>query len=81
MAPVLAAPSVTDSEVFAVSQNGYLARFDLASGKELEKLYINSEEKPGSLGLSISSPLVVRGRLFLGSETGGLRGYTGGLSQ
>ncbi len=81
LAPVLAAPAVTDSEVFAVSQNGYLARFDLATGKELEKLYINSEEKPGAQGLSVSSPLVVNGRLIVGSETGGLRAYAAGAGQ
>ncbi|QDU90283.1 outer membrane biogenesis protein BamB [Pirellulimonas nuda] len=80
VAPVLAAPAVTDSQVFAVSQDGYLARFDLASGTQLEKLYINSEENPGAQGLSISSPLVAHGRLFVGSETGGLRGYAGGAS-
>ncbi len=81
LAPVLAAPAVTDSEVFAVSQDGYLARFDLETGKELEKIYINSEDKPGAQGLSISSPLIVNGRLIVGSETGGLRAYTAGASQ
>ncbi|MCM2373735.1 outer membrane protein assembly factor BamB family protein [Aporhodopirellula aestuarii] len=81
VAPVLAAPSVTDREVFAVSQDGYLARFNLETGEEIENLYINSEEKPGSQGLSISSPLVVDGRLFVGSETGGLRAYAGGLAK
>ncbi|WP_201766816.1 PQQ-binding-like beta-propeller repeat protein [Rhodopirellula sp. SWK7] len=79
VAPVLAAPSVTDQEVFAVSQDGYLARFDLESGEKLEHLYINSEEKPGSQGLSISSPIVADGRLYVGSETGGLRAYASGL--
>jgi outer membrane protein assembly factor BamB len=81
IAPVLAAPAVTASEVFAVSQDGYLARLDLATGRELEKVYINSEEKPGAQGLSISSPLVVHGKLFVGSETGGLRAYAGGVAQ
>ncbi len=77
-APVLAAPAVTEKEVFAVSQNGYLARFNLETGEQTERIYINSEEKPGEQGLSISSPLVVGGRLIVGSETGGLRCYVGG---
>ena len=77
-APVLAAPAIAGEEVFAVSQDGYLARFELKTGKQLEKIYINSAEKPGSQGLSISSPLVVNGRIIVGSETGGLRSYSGG---
>lgn len=77
-APVLAAPAIAGGEVFAVSQDGYLARLDLKTGEVLEKTYINSAEKPGSQGLSISSPFVVNGRVVVGSETGGLRSYSGG---
>jgi hypothetical protein len=43
-----------------------------------EKVYLNAPERPGEQGLSISSPLVAHGRLFIGSETGGLRCYRGG---
>lgn len=77
-APVLAATAVTDTEVFAVSQNGYLARMNLKTGDFIERIYINAEDRPGEQGLSISSPLVAGGRLFVGSETGGLRCYVGG---
>lgn len=77
-APILAAPAIVGEEVFAVSQDGYLARLDLKSGDVLEKVYINSQEKPGSQGLSISSPFVVNGQVIVGSETGGLRSYSGG---
>lgn len=80
-APVLAAPAVTEKEVFAVSQNGYLARLNLETGEQTERIYINSEDKPGEQGLSISSPLVVGGRLIVGSETGGLRCYVGGRAE
>jgi len=76
--PVLAAAAVSETEVFAVSQDGYLARLNLADGKLLEKVYLNSEQKPGAQGLSISSPLIANGRVLVGSETGGLRSYTGG---
>ena len=37
----------------------------------------NHESKPGELGLTFSSPLVSGGRVFVGSETGGLRCYVG----
>lgn len=76
-APVLAAPAIAGSDVFAVSQDGYLARLNLESGNLIEKVYINSEEKPGSQGLSISSPFVLNGRILVGSETGGFRSYVG----
>ncbi len=77
-APVLAATAVTKNEVFAVSQNGYLGRMKLDTGETIERIYLNATDKPGEQGLSISSPLVVGGRLFVGSETGGLRCYVGG---
>jgi outer membrane protein assembly factor BamB len=77
-APVLAAPAISGDQVFAVSNDGYLARLNLKDGSLLEKVYINSTEKPGSQGFSISSPFVASGSVILGSETGGLRSYTGG---
>ena len=69
---------MTEKEVFAVSQNGYLARFNLEDGKKIERIYINAEDKPGEQGLCISSPIIAGGRLFVGSETGGMRCYIGG---
>lgn len=77
-APILAAAAVTDEHIFAVSQDGYLARMQRSDGKVVEKVYINAEDRPGAQGLSISSPLVAHGRLYVGSETGGLRCYIGG---
>jgi outer membrane protein assembly factor BamB len=68
---------VTEQAVYAVSQDGYLARLDYATGDLEDKQYINATERPGEQGLCISSPLVVNGRLFVGSETGGLRCYQG----
>ena len=75
--PVLAAPAVTERRVFAVSQVGYLAVLRLGDGKILEKHYINQEGRPGELGLSVSSPTIAGGRLFVGSETGGVRCFAG----
>ncbi|MFC7336381.1 PQQ-binding-like beta-propeller repeat protein [Haloferula chungangensis] len=80
-APVLGSAAVTEKSVYAVSQNGYLARLHLADGKEVERVYLNSTDKPGEQGLCISSPIVWNGRLFVGSETGGIRCYVGGQSK
>jgi outer membrane protein assembly factor BamB len=68
---VLAGCSLTDRGVYAVSSDGYLAVLDLKTGNVQEKVYLNDQRQPGT-GLSISSPYVARGRLIVGSETGGL---------
>ena len=52
--------------------DGYLAAFSVSTGKLLDKIYLNDQAKPGT-GLSISSPVLVSNRIFVGSETGGLR--------
>jgi len=75
--PVLAAPSFTGTHVYAVSQDGYLAVLNGQDGAILEKHYINSKSKPGSMGLSLSSPIVYNNRLFIGSETGGITCFKG----
>lgn len=76
-APVLAGPVVTETLVYAVSNDGYLAIFDARDGKMLERSYINAQGRPGEMGLSTSAPVVSDGRLYVGSETGGLRCFTG----
>ncbi|MBS3734706.1 MAG: PQQ-binding-like beta-propeller repeat protein [Phycisphaerae bacterium] len=75
--PVMSAPAVTDKYVYATSTNGYMAVFDITSGERVEKVYINHEAKPGEQALTVSSPFVQDGMLFVGSETGGLRCYVG----
>ena len=54
-----------------------MAKLSLETGEIQEKIYINADNKPGEQGLSISSPMVANGNLFVGSETGGLRCYIG----
>jgi outer membrane protein assembly factor BamB len=71
--PVLAGPALTESRVYAVSQDGWLAVLDARTGRLLEKHQLNTPGKPGEMGLSISSPTLAGGRLYVGSETGGLR--------
>ena len=75
--PALAGPAFTGTHVYATTSDGYMCILDAATGKVIERVYINHESKPGELGLTFSSPLVSGGRVFVGSETGGLRCYTG----
>jgi len=73
---VLAGPAFTGARVYLVTHDGYLVVLDAKTGKALEAKYVNGE--PGEMGMSISSPLVDRGRVYVGSETGGLRCYING---
>ena len=75
-ARVLAGPALTDTHVYVITHDGYLVVLDVKTGSVLESHYINGE--PGEMGMSIASPLVAGGRIYLGSETGGLRCYGGG---
>ncbi len=70
-AKALAGPAFTGTHVYAVSHDGYLVVFDAKTGNQLERHYINST--PGEMGMSIASPLVVGGRVYVASETGGIR--------
>jgi outer membrane protein assembly factor BamB len=74
---ILAGAAFTGTHVYAVSQDGYLAVLDAADGKLLEKHYLNAKGKPGESGLTLSSPLVSGGRVYAGSESGGLRCFIG----
>lgn len=74
-APVLAGASIAGDAVYAVSHDGYLAKLARSDGTVLSRIYINDKTRPGEQGLSISSPMISNGRLFVGSETGGLRCY------
>ncbi len=76
-APVLAGVAFTGTLVYAVSNDGYLVVLDATNGKPLERIYLNAKGKPGEMGLCTPSPLVLDGRLFVGSETGGLRCFVG----
>ncbi len=75
---ILAAPALTDSTVYAVSCDGYLAVLDASDGRIVEKIYLNAPNKPGELGLSTSAPLIANNRVYVGSETGGLQALISG---
>ncbi len=76
-APVLAGVALAGEAVFAVSHDGFMVRLGRRDGALIEKVYINASDRPGERGMCVSSPFVAAGRLFVGSETGGLRCYMG----
>lgn len=76
-APVLAGAAIAAGKVFVVSNDGFLAVLDARDGRLIEKHFLNDEAGPSKQGLSLSSPTLARGRLFVGSESGGLRCFTG----
>jgi outer membrane protein assembly factor BamB len=75
-APVLVGGALTKDRAYVVSSDGYLVAFAAATGKMLEKVYLNDQKKAGT-GLSLSPPQVVGDRVIVGSETGGLRALVG----
>jgi outer membrane protein assembly factor BamB len=75
-APILAGCAFTGERVYAVSSDGNLAVLNPQDGKLLSKTYLNAPSKPGS-GLSLSSPTVLGGCVFVGSETGGMHCFMG----
>ena len=76
-APVLAGVAHAGNYVFAVSSDGMLSVLDATTGQLVERHSLNSEADPGKANLCISTPVIHDGRVFVGSETGGLRCFVG----
>jgi outer membrane protein assembly factor BamB len=75
-APVIASAGFTGEFVYAVSSDGYLALLDARTGEVKEKIALNDPAKPGS-GLSLGAAQIANGRVYVGSETGGVRCLVG----
>ena len=76
--PVVAGCALTGKHVYAVSNDGYLVILDAKTGEGLKPVQmVNSEALPGELGLCLSAPVIYGSRVYIGSETGGLRCYRG----
>jgi outer membrane protein assembly factor BamB len=71
--PLLAGAVLAGPRIYAVSGTGVLVVLDARTGRITEKIRINKPGRPGTGRMSISSPLVDQGRLYVGSETGGLQ--------
>lgn len=78
---VLTGPAVTDEHVFVSTADGYLVVLSITDGRVLGESFVNAPNQPGALGMCVSSPFVAGGRVYVGSETGGLRCYTAPLLQ
>ena len=76
--PILAGAAVAGDYIYAVSRDGTLAVLKLSDGTIIEKTFLNDPKNPGKRGLSLSSPTIANGVLFVGSETGGMRAFSGG---
>jgi outer membrane protein assembly factor BamB len=77
-AAVNAGPAITDTHVYALSADGWLGVYDRKTGEQLERHFVNNPAKPGELGMSVSGPVIAGGRVYVGSESGGIRAYEGG---
>lgn len=76
-ASLLASVAATDDTLYAVANDGTLAVLNRTDGKILQTVQVNSASTPGVENLSISSPIIADGRVYVGSETGGLRCFIG----
>ncbi len=72
-----AGPALSETHVYVLTHDGYLCVLDAESGELVEQHYVNAPDKPGEMGLSTSSPFIAGGKVFVGSETGGLRCFVG----
>lgn len=69
------AVSKDGATLFAASSDGYLALLNSTDGKIIERQELNNKAKPGEKGLTLSTPALAGDKLFIGSETGGLRAF------
>jgi outer membrane protein assembly factor BamB len=74
---LLAGPAVSTTHIYIPTRDGQLFILDLPTGQILEKHPLNDPANPGDAKYTLSSPALAHGRLYLGSETGGLRCYIG----
>lgn len=74
--PMLGGVALTDRFVYALASDATLAVLDRDNGKILERHAMNDAGKPG-VGLSSAAPQVVAGRVYVASETGGVRCLVG----
>ncbi len=74
---VLTGCALAGQYAYAASRDGYLGVIDTETAKVVQRVALNADGKPGHDGLCVSSPTIAGGCVFIGSETGGLRCFTG----
>jgi outer membrane protein assembly factor BamB len=70
-------PAFAGETLYVATHDGYLLVLNAADGSVLEEHVLNSQQESSGRGLTVSSPFVSGGRLFVGSETGGLQCFVG----
>ncbi len=70
---ILAGCALTETRVYAVTHDGCMVVMDATTGKVHWSTFINAD--PGEVGMSIASPIAAGGKVYVGSETGGMRCY------
>ena len=63
--------------IIAEARDACHGLYHAKTGATLERHYVNDRSRPGELRLSVSAPLVAGWRLYVGSETGGVRALHG----
>jgi outer membrane protein assembly factor BamB len=76
-APMLGGITCAGRNLYAVSSDGFLVILDATTGDLLEKHSLNDETNSWQGNLSLSTPIVSEGRVYVGSETGGMRCFVG----
>jgi outer membrane protein assembly factor BamB len=71
--PLLTGCCVDGGHVFAVTRDGVLHMLRLTDGRPMERVPLSHPERPATAGYALSTPVVVGDRLFVGTETGGLK--------
>jgi outer membrane protein assembly factor BamB len=61
--------------LFAATSDGHLVLLSTTDGHVIESHPLNNPAKPGDKSLSLSTPSLANDKLFVGSETGGIRAF------
>lgn len=78
--PMLAGAAVSGDRVYALAADATLAVIDRSTGQALEKHAMANPAKPGE-GLSSAAPQLANGRLYVASETGGVKCLVGTVDE
>lgn len=75
--PVLGGPVVTEQRVTVLAADETLAVLDADTGRVVEQRSLGSAQEPATDQMCTAGPLLVKGRLYVATQTGGLRCFAG----
>ena len=79
--PVLGGPVFTGERVYALAADETLTILDADRGRIIEQHRLGAPETPAANDMCASGPLLVKGRLYVATQTGGLRCFGGKVPQ